>query len=136
MRIEEIERKREQEETWVEEIESREKDRHRRERWEEMKGSKYNRWYKEVKGEGIPRYLKKGWRESKWRRVARFRLGSEVRESKYWKKEEKKICRICGGKKKHGNMCGKGVGSRRRWKVAGRKMWDGCWGMRGRERDG
>lgn len=54
--------------------------------------------------------------------MARFRLGSEIRESKYWEKEEKKVCRICGAKKKHGNMCGKGVGSRRRWKVAGRKM--------------
>lgn len=43
MRIEEIERKREQEETWVEEIGIREKDRQRRERWEEIKGSKCNR---------------------------------------------------------------------------------------------
>jgi len=67
--------------------------------------------------------------------VARFRLGSEVRESKYWEGEEKKVCRICGGKGRHGNTCGKGEGGRRRWKEAGRKMWDGCLGMRGRRLD-
>lgn len=81
MRLEEIERRREEEETWIEEIENREKDRQRRERWEKIKESKYNRWYKEVKGERIPGYLKKDWGESRWRRVARFRLGSEVRVS-------------------------------------------------------
>lgn len=33
--------------------------------------------------------------------MARFRLRSEVRVSKYWEEEEKKICRICGGKERH-----------------------------------
>lgn len=50
MRIEEIGRKRGEEETWVEEIERREEARQRKERWEKIKDSKYNRWYKEVKG--------------------------------------------------------------------------------------
>ena len=39
-----------------------------------------DRWYAAVKGVGVPGYLKKGWGESRWRRVARFRLGSEMRE--------------------------------------------------------
>lgn len=39
----------------------------------EDKGSRFNRWYKEVKGEGIPGYLKsnggkcgEGWLDSDW----------------------------------------------------------------------
>jgi len=28
-------------------------------------------------------------------RVARFRLGNEMREGKYWEDEEKRRCRIC-----------------------------------------
>lgn len=93
-------------------IGSREKDRQRKERWEKIKESKYNRWYKEVKGERIPRYLKKGWGESRWRKVARFRLGSEVRVSKYWEEKEKKG--YVARKERHGNMCGKGVESKGR----------------------
>jgi len=58
---------------------------------------RYNKWYKEVKDRGIPGYLKKGWGESRWSRVARFRLGNEVKERKHWKEEERKICRLCGG---------------------------------------
>lgn len=27
--------------------------------------------------------------------VARFRLGSETRESKFWKKEDERLCRLC-----------------------------------------
>lgn len=39
-----------------------------------------------MKGEGVPEYLKRGWDESKWRRVIRFRLGNEIKS--YWEKEE------------------------------------------------
>lgn len=38
-------------------------------RWKRIGRSEYSRWYKEVKGEGILRYLKKGWGESRWRKV-------------------------------------------------------------------
>lgn len=48
-----------------------------------------------IKGEGIPGYLKKRWGESRWKRVARFRLKNEMREDKYWKEEKKGICRLC-----------------------------------------
>lgn len=33
----------------------------RRERWRRIIDSKYNKWYKMIKEEGISEYLKKGW---------------------------------------------------------------------------
>lgn len=44
----------------------------------------------------MPGYLKNRWRESRWQRIARYRLGNGMRGGKYWEKEEKKKCRICG----------------------------------------
>lgn len=35
--------------------------------------------------------------ESWWKKVARFRLGNEVREGRYWEEEKEKMCRLCGG---------------------------------------
>ncbi|EZA52130.1 hypothetical protein X777_09155, partial [Ooceraea biroi] len=46
--------------------------------------------------EGIPGYLKKGWGEKRWQRVARFRLGNGMRGGRYWKEEKRRECRICG----------------------------------------
>lgn len=34
--------------------------------------------------------------ESKWKRVARFRLRNEMRKGRYWKEEKERICRCCG----------------------------------------
>lgn len=68
----------------------------RKERWEKINESTYNKWYEMIKNEGIPGYLKKNWGESRWRRLARFRLGNEVREGRYWLGEEDKLCRLCG----------------------------------------
>lgn len=70
-----------------------------RERWERIGRSRYNRWYKEIKGEGIPGYLKKGWGESRWRRIARFRLGNEMLGSRYWEEEERIRCKFCDREK-------------------------------------
>lgn len=79
-------------------------------------------------------YLKKEWGESRWRRVARFRLGNEIREGKYWEEKEKKVCRLCGIEKETWEGCrewSKGKGS---WqKVVGRilgKEGEGEWWMR------
>lgn len=58
------------------------KERQRREKWERINGSKYNRWKGE--GRGGAGKLKEGMGESKWKRVARFRLGNEMRGSRYW----------------------------------------------------
>ena len=87
----------EREEDRVEAIFSKERKMQREERWERIVGSDYNRWYKMVKEEGVPGYLKKGWGESRWRRIIRCRLGNEMRGNKYWEEEEKKRCRLCGG---------------------------------------
>lgn len=38
---------------------------------------------KKIKGKRIPGYLKKGWGENRFSRVARFRLGIEMREGCY-----------------------------------------------------
>jgi len=64
------------------------------ERREKIDTSKYNRWYKYVNGEGVPEYLKKGWGESRWKGVARFRLGCSIKGRKYWEGEEKRKCRL------------------------------------------
>ena len=34
--------------------------------------------------------------ESRWQRVARFRLGNEMRGGRYWEADEKRMCRVCG----------------------------------------
>jgi hypothetical protein len=54
------------------EIEVREKERQAEERWRKIRDSRSNKWYKEIKREGIPIYLKKGWSEERWRRIIRF----------------------------------------------------------------
>jgi len=86
------------------------------ERWGKIKNSKYNKWYKRIKGEGIPGYLKKGWTEDRWRRIARFRMGEGVREGIYWAGEEERVCRMCGGEEET-------------WK----HVWEECgrWGAEG-----
>ncbi|KYN28171.1 hypothetical protein ALC57_02417 [Trachymyrmex cornetzi] len=42
-----------------------------------------------IKKEGVPKYLKKGWKESRWQRVARFKLGNGMKRGRYWKTEER-----------------------------------------------
>lgn len=45
---------------------------------------------------GVPRYLQERGKEERMIRVARFRLGSEMKEGRYWEKEERRKCRLCG----------------------------------------
>lgn len=40
--------------------------------------------------------------KSRWRRVIRFRMNNGMRGARYWKAEEKKRCRMCGGDKEIG----------------------------------
>ena len=66
------------------EIEEEMKSRQGRERRRKVVESKYNSWYRVVKEEGKPEYLKKMKKESKWNRmVLRFRMGESVREFRY-----------------------------------------------------
>ena len=93
--VEGLERMREVGEMRGEELVRREKKLQEAERWERIRESKFNRWYGAIKGVGVPGYLKKGWGECRWRRVARFRLGCEMRGGRYWEEEEKRKCRVC-----------------------------------------
>jgi len=143
MSLEEVERGREGEGEWFTEIEGRERENQRTGRWEDIKESRYNKWYKEIKGAGIPEYLKKGWGESRVRRVARFRLGNEVREAYYWEEEEKRKCRLCGmGEETWEHVweeCRGWVEERSSWQVA--MKWvlseegEGEWWMRKLEKE-
>lgn len=84
----------------------REKDPEKGDMEVKIKGWEYNK-HKEVKGVRIPGYLKKGWEESRWMRVARFRLGSKIRVACYWEEEEeKKRCRLWGERWSPGSTCG------------------------------
>jgi len=58
--IREWERKRERGEIEFEEIDIRDKERQREERWERINKAKFNRWYGWEKRKGIPEYLEKG----------------------------------------------------------------------------
>lgn len=87
----------EEEEVDEEGLGEREREKQKEQRKERIGNSSYNRWYKYIKGEGIPMYLKKRWTEERWRRVCRYRMGNEVREGAYWESEEKRSCRMCGG---------------------------------------
>lgn len=71
--------------------------------------TKYNRWYKWIREEEVPEYLKKERKEDKWRMVARFRLGNEMKEGLYWREEEDRRCKRCG-RKKHGATYWKDTG--------------------------
>lgn len=80
-----------------------------------MEESKFNRWYKEVKSEKIPRYLKKRKRERRWERVARFSLGviGRTRREEFigCVKEEYRLRNMfgksvgCGGRRKLAKSC-------------------------------
>jgi len=81
-----------------EELERKDWGLQREENWRRIREGRFSKWYGWIREEGIPKYLEKGWGESRWRRVARFRLGNEIREERYWEEEEKKLCRLCGDK--------------------------------------
>lgn len=65
---------------------------------EKINKSKYNKWYKRTKKRSVE-ILKEKMRKSSWRRIARFKLGNEMRESRYWKEKKSRKCRLCGGAK-------------------------------------
>ncbi|XP_025996696.1 protein PXR1-like [Solenopsis invicta] len=76
--------------------EERNRKKQREERRERIQRSKENKWYQRVKREKIPEYLRKGWAENKWKRVAKYRLGEGMRKRNYWTSEENRKCRMCG----------------------------------------
>jgi len=64
-------------------------------------------------------------RESRWKRVARFRLGNEMREGRYSEEETNRLYSLCGnGLETRGSTFGRnaGVGGRERERVGKRYM--------------
>lgn len=91
---EEIERKRE---GWssLDEMERRDRDIQLQERGRKIRESRYNVWYREIAESRRPEYLERRGKEKSMIRIARFRLGNEMRSARYWETEEMKHCRIC-----------------------------------------
>ncbi|KYN30224.1 hypothetical protein ALC57_00314, partial [Trachymyrmex cornetzi] len=59
--------------------------------------SRYNDNYKNIRTEGLPKYLK-GKKKMKDRSlIARFRCGNETKGDQYWREDEERRCRICHG---------------------------------------
>lgn len=73
---------------------ARERRRQEEERWERIRSSRFNKWYNRVKGRGVPEYLKRDWKEERWKRIARFRLGDGMRGGRYWERKKERKCRI------------------------------------------
>ena len=118
-----------------EEIVDRERKMQEEERWEKIGESKYNRWYGRVKGPGVPGYLKKGWWESRWQRVAKFRFGNGMRGGRYWEEGKKGGVGFVVGGKSLGSTCGRYVWGGE-WREGGRRWWGRYWGRRGRGKSG
>lgn len=76
---------------------------------EKIERSKYNKWYSRIKGKGIPLYLKKGWQEERWQRVARYWMESEMRGNRYWVKGEKEDVGCVEERRRHGSIYGRSV---------------------------
>lgn len=81
--------------------------------------------------------LKQGLEESRWQRVARYRLGSELRGGRYWEGEEKRVCSCVKVRRKHGNTNGKDVeNGKEEGREAARKQYSGCPEKKGRKSGG
>ena len=77
-------------------LEERDREVQAQERFERIEKSRWNKWYKEIRTVGLPRYLKEYGKEERLVRIARFRLGNEMKEGRYWEREEERRCRLCG----------------------------------------
>lgn len=63
--------------------------------------------------------------------MARYRLKNEMRESRYWKEEEKKRCRLCGGVRETWvHVWGSAESGSREGKI-GRRRWGEYWAKKG-----
>lgn len=78
-------------ENFVKRIEERE----RQERRIKINESRYNRKYKEMLTEELPRYLLGKKKKKDRMLIVRYRCGSEVKSSQHWREEEDRRCRLC-----------------------------------------
>lgn len=78
-------------------LEQRDRELQEQEIGRRLREGRYNRWYREVRTDGVPRYLEERGKEEKMTRVARYRLGNGMRGERYWLEEGENACRVCGG---------------------------------------
>lgn len=71
------------------------REREEKERWQKIIESRYNEKYIEVIVGKTPAYLEGNRKKEEVRTIARFRVGNEERNNKFWEEDEKKKCRIC-----------------------------------------
>jgi len=117
--LKEVEEERERGIFYFSKVEEWDRNKQRQERWAKISESRHNKWYKRVKGEGIPEYLKKSWVESRWR-IARYRMGKGIKEGMYWAGEEERMCRMCG---KEEETCVGGLWKMGEQRERGRRWW-------------
>jgi len=96
VRGEEVDERKRRNELEYRELEMRDREDQVKKRGEKIRESQYNKWYEEIRVEGISGYLTRGWFEERWRKVLRFRVGNKMRETRYWEDREGRLCRICG----------------------------------------
>lgn len=66
---------------------------------------RYNKWYKIIKGEEVPRDLKKRWGETRWQRVARKQDGKiRKRREDIGRRKRERGVEYVKRKRKHRNM--------------------------------
>lgn len=63
-------------------MERREREEQEREVTKKIEKAKY-KWYKWLREDRLPEYLERGRKEEKWKTIARFRNGNEMREGLY-----------------------------------------------------
>ncbi|KAK5640948.1 hypothetical protein RI129_009495 [Pyrocoelia pectoralis] len=78
------------------EIVRRDEDVQTQERRMKIREGRFNEKYKVLVTEDLPRYLNGMGNIQSKRIVARFRVGNEENDNKYWLEEEKRLCRLCG----------------------------------------
>ncbi|XP_043585990.1 uncharacterized protein LOC122569266 [Bombus pyrosoma] len=65
------------------------------ERGRRIRESKYNRHYRKITKDEIPKYLEGRMKWNDRKILARFGCGNKTRAREYWKEEGEKRCRLC-----------------------------------------
>lgn len=60
-----------------------------------IREAKYNKKYKDIMSEGLPKYLRKWGIGKELELMARLRCGNFEEANKYWLKDEERYCRLC-----------------------------------------
>ena len=69
----------------------------------------------------MPRYMKGRWNANRVSTLARYKLGNEIKEGRYWAIEEERKCRLCQEEEVTWEyvweVCGKSGEEEGRWQV-------------------